>query len=70
MLFDLFSCLKMSLTPTVVISRPYHKEAKKLGIDADGPIPPDTVFSKARGGQYDVVIVICVVLFVEKIRIK
>jgi len=26
------------------------------GIDAEGPIPPDTVFSKARGGLYDCVV--------------
>ncbi|MEG1632631.1 MAG: 4-hydroxythreonine-4-phosphate dehydrogenase PdxA [Oscillospiraceae bacterium] len=26
------------------------------GINADGPVPPDTVFSKARGGWYDVVV--------------
>jgi len=26
------------------------------GINADGPIPPDTIFSKARGGWYDIVV--------------
>ncbi|NDL66658.1 4-hydroxythreonine-4-phosphate dehydrogenase PdxA [Clostridiales bacterium F-3ap] len=26
------------------------------GIHAEGPIPPDTVFSKARGGWYDIVV--------------
>ena len=26
------------------------------GIQADGPVPPDTVFSKARGGWYDIVV--------------
>jgi 4-hydroxythreonine-4-phosphate dehydrogenase len=31
--------------------------AKNEGINADGPIAPDTVFSKARGGQYDIVVV-------------
>jgi len=30
--------------------------AKSLGIRADGPVPPDTLFSKARGGCYDVVV--------------
>ncbi len=30
--------------------------AKKEGIKAEGPIPPDTIFSKARGGQYDLAI--------------
>ena len=31
--------------------------AKARGIDADGPIPPDTVFTKMAGGQYDLVVV-------------
>ena len=35
---------------------PAIKEARKVGIDAKGPIPPDTAFSKARGGKYDVAI--------------
>ena len=30
--------------------------AKQEGINAEGPIPPDTVFSKARGGWYDIVV--------------
>lgn len=30
--------------------------ARVLGLDADGPVPPDTVFSKARGGWYDIVV--------------
>lgn len=30
--------------------------AKAEGIDVEGPIPPDTVFSKARGGWYDIVV--------------
>jgi 4-hydroxythreonine-4-phosphate dehydrogenase len=30
--------------------------AKELGIDADGPVPADTLFSKARGGWYDIVV--------------
>lgn len=30
--------------------------AVKAGIFAEGPIPPDTVFSKARGGMYDIVV--------------
>jgi hypothetical protein len=33
--------------------------AKAEGIIADGPVPPDTIFSKARGGWYD----ICVVMY-------
>lgn len=35
---------------------PAIKEARKVGIDAKGPIPPDTAFSKAKGGKYDVAI--------------
>ncbi|HSK69562.1 MAG TPA: 4-hydroxythreonine-4-phosphate dehydrogenase PdxA [Candidatus Limnocylindria bacterium] len=30
--------------------------ARGEGIDAEGPLPPDTVFSKAVGGMYDVVV--------------
>lgn len=30
--------------------------AKKEGIDADGPIAPDTIFSKVRGGEYDLAV--------------
>ena len=35
---------------------PAIQEAKAEGILADGPVPPDTVFSKARGGWYDIVV--------------
>jgi len=35
---------------------PAINEAKALKINADGPIPPDSLFSKARGGLYDVVV--------------
>ena len=35
---------------------PAIQEAQAEGIDADGPVPPDTVFSKARGGWYDIVV--------------
>ena len=35
---------------------PAIEDAKAEGIDAEGPIPPDTVFSKARGGWYDIVV--------------
>lgn len=31
-------------------------EAREEGIIVEGPIPPDTIFSKARGGMYDVVV--------------
>jgi 4-hydroxythreonine-4-phosphate dehydrogenase len=30
--------------------------ARAKGIDADGPVPADTVFSKMKGGMYDVVV--------------
>ncbi|MDR0563016.1 MAG: 4-hydroxythreonine-4-phosphate dehydrogenase PdxA [Spirochaetaceae bacterium] len=30
--------------------------AQAQGINAEGPIPPDTVFSKARGGMYDIAV--------------
>lgn len=35
---------------------PAIAEAKAEGIRADGPVPPDTVFSKAKGGWYDIVV--------------
>ncbi len=35
---------------------PAIQEARAEGILADGPVPPDTVFSKARGGWYDIVV--------------
>ena len=35
---------------------PAIEQARALGINADGPVPPDTVFSKARGGWYDIVV--------------
>ncbi len=35
---------------------PAIKIAKEEGINVDGPIPPDTVFSKAKGGWYDIVV--------------
>lgn len=34
---------------------PAVEAARSEGIDADGPVPADTIFSKARGGWYDVV---------------
>jgi 4-hydroxythreonine-4-phosphate dehydrogenase len=36
--------------------RPAIEAARAQGIDADGPAPPDTIFSKARGGWYDIVV--------------
>ena len=37
--------------------RPAIEEARTNGINAEGPIPADTVFSKMRGGMYDLVVV-------------
>ena len=36
---------------------PAIETARQEGIQVDGPVPPDTVFSKARGGWYDIVVV-------------
>jgi 4-hydroxythreonine-4-phosphate dehydrogenase len=35
---------------------PAIENAKALGIDVDGPVPPDTAFVKCQAGQYDVVV--------------
>ena len=35
---------------------PAVKEAKESGIDVEGPVPADTLFSKAKGGKYDIVV--------------
>lgn len=35
---------------------PAIKAAEEEGIHAEGPVPADTVFSKARGGWYDIVV--------------
>lgn len=35
---------------------PAIKKAQKENINVEGPIPPDTIFSKARGGWYDIVV--------------
>lgn len=35
---------------------PAIEEVRNLGLAAEGPIPPDTVFSKAAGGIYDIVV--------------
>ncbi|MHC4214392.1 MAG: 4-hydroxythreonine-4-phosphate dehydrogenase PdxA [Planctomycetota bacterium] len=35
---------------------PAIQAAKAAGINADGPVPADTLFSKARGGWYDIVV--------------
>ena len=36
--------------------RPAIQAARDEGINAEGPVPPDTLFAKARGGQYDIVV--------------
>jgi len=36
---------------------PAIEQAKKENITVDGPVPPDTVFSKVIGGQYDIAVV-------------
>ena len=36
---------------------PAIKQAKKEGINVEGPIPPDTIFSKVIGKQYDIAVV-------------
>ena len=35
---------------------PAIEQACKDGMDAIGPVPPDTIFPKARGGWYDIVV--------------
>ncbi len=35
---------------------PAIAEAVKLGINVEGPVPPDSLFSKARGGWYDIAV--------------
>jgi len=35
---------------------PAIEAARAAGICAEGPVPPDTVFSKAKGGWYDIVV--------------
>lgn len=36
---------------------PAIEEAKNMGLNIEGPISPDTIFSKVIGGQYDIAIV-------------
>jgi 4-phospho-D-threonate 3-dehydrogenase / 4-phospho-D-erythronate 3-dehydrogenase len=36
---------------------PAIEQARSEGITVDGPLPPDTAFSKARGGWYDILVV-------------
>lgn len=32
---------------------PAIKEAREIGVNVDGPVPPDTLFALANGGKYD-----------------
>jgi len=36
---------------------PAIEQAKRENITVDGPVPPDTIFSKVIGGQYDIAVV-------------
>ncbi len=36
---------------------PAIERAQAEGIKVEGPVPPDTIFSKVRGGQYDIAVV-------------
>jgi 4-hydroxythreonine-4-phosphate dehydrogenase len=36
---------------------PAVRKAREEGLNVEGPVPPDTVFSKMQGGQYDLVVV-------------
>jgi 4-hydroxythreonine-4-phosphate dehydrogenase len=40
----------------IEIIRPAVEAAKKMGINVEGPIAPDTVFVRAANGQFDVVV--------------
>jgi len=35
---------------------PAIEDAKRLDINVEGPVPPDTLFSRANGGKYDIVV--------------
>ncbi len=37
--------------------QPAIEQAQEEGMNVDGPLPADTVFSKMQGGQYDIVVV-------------
>ena len=41
----------------IVEIMPAIEQANAEGMTVEGPIPPDTVFSKMKGGQYDIVVV-------------
>ena len=35
---------------------PAIEDARRAGLDVHGPLPADTLFSRARGGEFDIVI--------------
>lgn len=35
---------------------PAAEEARRDGLDVNGPLPADTIFSRARGGEFDIVV--------------
>jgi 4-hydroxythreonine-4-phosphate dehydrogenase len=35
---------------------PAIEEARRAGLDVHGPLPADTLFSRARGGEFDIVV--------------
>jgi 4-hydroxythreonine-4-phosphate dehydrogenase len=39
-----------------VAIEPAIREARGIGLDVSGPLPPDTVFAQLRGGRYDAVV--------------
>lgn len=43
-------------TEEIEIIAPAVAEAKEAGFDVSGPLPPDTVFCKAAGGAFDLVV--------------
>ena len=51
-------CSEDGLFGTEEISEiiPAVQEAKQLGINVEGPVPPDTVFVKCKAGFYDIVV--------------
>ena len=36
--------------------RPAVEDARRAGLDVHGPLPADTLFSRARGGEFDIVV--------------
>ena len=40
----------------LAVIAPAVQRAREVGIDASGPVPPDTVFMRARDGEFDLVV--------------